>query len=411
MTASILVREPSLVRHTGIGYFPIALVARLPFAMIIVGMLTLVVSVRGSVALGGITAAATGLGTAALGPFLGAAADRWGQRRVLVGAAVANSAALVAMAFIVPSPLPDAALLVNAFLIGATAPQVSPMSRSRLVEIIGERFSADRRQKTLGATMAYESAADEIVFVFGPVLVGVLAMALNPAAPILAAAAISLAFVVAFALHPTGRTAAHGAAAGRAPQAPASELARPALVITVIGTTGVGLFFGAMLTSLTAFMADSGAPEQAGLVYGAMGLSSAILALGVALLPQRFGLSARWLVFGGIILAGTVAFASADSTPAVVLALLITGVGVGPTLVTLYHLAAHRTPAGRSATVMTMVGAGIIVGQASASALTGMLADDLGAGAAMLAPLVAAAVIVAAGAADAIVGARARAHR
>ena len=47
----------SLLRQTGAGYFPIALIARLPFAMMVVGVLTLVVAARDSIALGGATSA------------------------------------------------------------------------------------------------------------------------------------------------------------------------------------------------------------------------------------------------------------------------------------------------------------------------------------------------------------------
>ncbi|MDY0908599.1 MFS transporter [Microbacterium sp. CFBP9034] len=393
-------RPTSLVRETGFAYFPIALIARLPFAMMVVGILTLVVSARDSLALGGLTSAMTGLGTALVGPLLGAAADRFGQRRVLLIAGTANSLLLLAIAWLAFATVPDAALLVVAFLIGASMPQVAPLSRSRLVGIIGRTFSKDRRASAVGGTMAYESAADEIAFVFGPVIVGLLATTMNPAAPVIGAAVLALLFVSAFALHPTARVpaAADGAAAE---QAPARELARPALLATVVGTLGMGLFFGAMLTSLTAFMAERGAPEQAGLVYGAMGIGSAALALGVALFPARFTLAARWLVFGAILVAGTLALPFAESVAAMTVCLLIIGIGIGPTLVTQYSLAAGRSPLGRSATVMTMLGSAVVVGQSAASALTGLLAEGAGASIALLAPIAAALVVLGAGAVNA----------
>ena len=37
----------SLIQHTGWAYFPIAFIARLPFAMMVVGVLTLVASATG----------------------------------------------------------------------------------------------------------------------------------------------------------------------------------------------------------------------------------------------------------------------------------------------------------------------------------------------------------------------------
>lgn len=388
--------SPSLLRLAGAPYFVIAFVARLPFAMMVVGVLTVVVSARGSLALGGLTSAAVGIGTALIGPFLGAAADRFGQRPVLAAAAVLNAAMLAVFAAVVYSPAAESLVLLSAFAIGATAPQVSPMSRSRLVTLIDDRMPQDTRARTTSATMSYESAADEMVFVFGPFLVGVLASLIAPWAPIALAALLTLLFVGAFALHPTGRhVSASRDASGAAPSS-AAELFRPALLVVVLGITGVGLFFGAALTSLTAFMADRGAAEQAGLLYGVMGIGSAILALGVAWLPPRFSLRARWLVFGGILLAGSVLFATASTVGGVILALALLGIGVGPTLVSLYSLGASRSPLGRSATVMTMLGSGVVIGQSLAAALTGDLAENAGVGAALLMPLLASAVIVAA---------------
>jgi hypothetical protein len=72
------------------------------------------------------------------------------------------------------------------------------------------------------------------------------------------------------------------------------------------------------------------------------------------------------------------------------LALALLGIGIGPTLVTLYSLGAARSPLGRSATVMTMLGSGVVVGQAAAAAITGELAESAGTGAALFMPLVSA---------------------
>lgn len=389
--------RPSLIREAGYAYFPIALIARLPFAMMVVGILTLVVSARGSLALGGATSAMTGLGTALVGPLLGAAADRFGQRRVLLIAGAANSVMLATFAWLAFAPVPDAALLAVAFFIGASMPQVAPLSRSRLVGIIGRAYPKERRTPVVNGAMAYESAADEIVFVFGPVIVGLLATTLNPAAPVIGAAVLGLVFVTAFALHPTAAKAAASAGGVRPEQAPLGELFRARVFAPVVGALGMGLFFGAMLTSLTAFMAERGVPEQAGLVYGAMGIGSAALALGVALFPARFSLRARWLTFAAILVAGAVLLPFVGTVGAMAICLLVIGVGIGPTLVTQYSLAAAFSPRGRSATVMTMLGSAVVVGQSAASAVTGLVADTSGAATALVAPLVAAAVVLGAG--------------
>lgn len=397
--------EQSLVRAVGGTYFPLALVARMPYAMMVVGVLTLVVAGRDSLALGGLNSAMVGIGAATCGPLLGAAVDRFGQRRVLLVVGVASSAMLAAMAWVVYSPLPDAAVLAVAFLVGATAPQIAPLSRSRLVAIISACIVPGRRVRVINSTMAYESAADEIVFIVGPVVAGVLAVTIDPWAPVVAAAVLTLIFVSAFALHPSAATAR--ASSGRTPAAGSiRELARARVVVIVVGILGVGLFFGSMLTSLTAFMADHGRPEEAGLVYAAMGVGSAALALGVAVFPVGFTSAARWLVFGGLMLAGAVVLPGVSSVTGMVVALLVIGLGIGPTLVTQYGLGARRSPVGRSATVMTMLGSAVILGQSLASAVTGGVAERWGTEAALALPAAAALVVVVAGAVNARIGER-----
>lgn len=387
--------DSSLLRHAGPTYFPLAFIARLPFAMMVVGVLTLVVAERGSVTLGGLNSAAAGLGTAFAGPLLGAAVDRFGQRRVLVPVGLLNAALLGSFPLVVGSSAADTGVLALSVLIGATAPQVAPLSRTRLVAIIRRRIAPAKQEKTLSGTMAYESAADETVFIVGPFLVGLLASAIAPWVAIAGAATLTFVFVTAFALHPTGKVEP-GSQHTDEPQAAARELASAKLLTVVVGTLGVGLFFGATLTSLTGFLAADGDGDRAGLLYGVMGIGSAVLALGSAALPQRFTLTARWLVFGSLLLAAAIGFACARDETGLVVALAVLGLGIGPTLVTLYSLAAQLSPAGRSATTMTMLGSAVVVGQALASAVIGAVVDQLGVEAGLAAPAIAAALVVAA---------------
>ncbi|MBS1672344.1 MAG: MFS transporter [Actinobacteria bacterium] len=407
-SASPSAAAPSLFRQVGLSYFVIAFIARLPFAMMVVGVLTVAVAARDSLALGGLTSAAVGLGTAVCGPLLGAAADRFGQRVVLSVAAVANAAALIAFALVVYSAMPDAIVLLCAVAIGATAPQVSPMSRSRLVTLILERTPAERRARTTSSTMSYESAADETVFVFGPFLVGVLATAITPWMPLVIAAVLIVVFVGAFALHPTAaHVSVQRTADGRA-ASPLSALFRPRLLVVVAGMLGQGLFFGAMLTSLTSFMTEHGRPEEAGLLYGALGVGSAILALSVALLPARFSLPARWILFATILFGGSLTLFWVDEPIGMLIALTVMGCGIGPTLVTLFSLGAALGPADRSATVMTMMGSALVVGQAIGAVATGQVAETGGAAPALVLPVIAAAIVLLAGVVNALLARRAR---
>ncbi len=391
-----------LASRTGAAYFPLTIIARVPFAMMVVGVLTLVVAARGSVELGGITSAMVGLGVACFGPLLGSAADRFGQRPVLLLTAACNSIALGTLAWVAFSSAPIWVMLLVSFLAGASAPQTSPMSRSRLVTIIQGEYPPSRRPRAISSVLAFESAADEVVFVFGPVIVGLLATAFDAWVPIAAAAILTLVFVTAFAVHRTS-VPAKSAAERAATLGPVAQLRRPSLLVTVAGIFSLGLFFGAMLTSLTAFLQDRGAAEQAGLLYGVMGVGSAVLAIAAAWFSPRFTLRYRWLLFGAALAIGTVILQTVSDVPGMLLSLAVMGLGIGPLLVTLYSFGAARTPEGRSATVMTMLGSGVIVGQSLASAITGIIAGQFGAEAALTLPLAAAVLVLLAGIANFVI--------
>ena len=131
MAVQTTAHDRSLISYTGGWYFPIAFLARLPFAMMVVGVLTLVVAARGSVALGGLTSAAVGVGTVIAGPLVGNAVDRLGQRRILVPLGLANGALLALFPLVVYSGAAEGMLLLAALSIGLTAPQSAAMSRTR----------------------------------------------------------------------------------------------------------------------------------------------------------------------------------------------------------------------------------------------------------------------------------------
>jgi MFS family permease len=133
-----------------------------------------------------------------------------------------------------------------------------------------------------------------------------------------------------------------------------------------------------------------------------MGVGSAILALGVAFLPARFTLPGRWLLFAAVLFAGSLILPSVHDVTAMLIALAVMGCGIGPTLVTQFSLGAAFGPADRSATVMTMLGSSLVVGQAIGAVVTGQIADGAGAQTALLLPVIAAGLVLAAGVVNAL---------
>lgn len=389
-----------LLRLFGWTYIPISVIAKLPFAMSVVAVLTAVAATRESYTLAGSTAALVGLGTAISGPLIGAAADRWGQRIVLIVTALANAGALFGLAVALRSEVATPVVLAAGVLIGLTSPQATSMIRTRWLYAIRATLAGAEARKVTSKVLSYESMTDELVFVFGPVIVGVIAVALGVVVPLDFAAALTGLGVLAFAVHPSVRfTTGHARQPAAAPEAPAAsqqdpasqpatqpaptprrpapvrEIYRLVVIVPVLGMTSIGVFFGGSLTSLSNFMGSFGQADAAGIYYGIMGVGSAVLALSVVLLPERFTFTARWIVFGGISLTGSLIMHTVSRPIDVVLPLVIMGCGIGPALVTLYSIASEVAPYGRTTTVMAMMSTGVVVGQSGSSALTGVIID------------------------------------
>lgn len=367
----------SLADISGGLFFPIAFLGRLPLAMTVVGVLTLVATVRDSYSLAGLTSGVVGLGSAALGPFVGASADKWGQRLVMSVCAVVNTAFLLVIVWLTYRGNGVPALLIAAFLTGASAPQVGPLARARWLALIPKYLPGHRAAKPLSAAMSYESMADELVFVLGPVLVGVLASAISPGTPVIVAAAIVFVFVGWMALHRTAAEA-HAESHRAASSAASGSLLTIRVLLAPFGMAAIGLFFGSTLTALTAFMGSFGQEPKTGILYGAMGVGSAIFALAIAGLPERFELRTRWVSAAALPFIASLIYPWIGSIGVMVPLLLLAGIGIGPSLVTLFSIGSRVAPAGKSTTVMTMLSTGVVIGQAVASTATGWVVQTAG---------------------------------
>nr|WP_307083584.1 MFS transporter [Arthrobacter agilis] len=381
----------------GTSFLVLGLFARLPLAMLTVGALTLVTTASDSYAAGGFAAGAVGVGSALGAPLLGVLADRRGQRIVLLVSAVLNTLAIAVLLVVTLTSARFtggalALVLAAAFATGFTCPQIGPLARVRWMAMTRGRRS------DLDTALSYEGTADELTFVLGPALVGLLAGLIAAWLPLALAAALTITLVSAFAVHRT-------VAFSDAPPAPAADEAAPGeeaparyraslVLLPVAGMIAMGTFFGSTQTFLTAFTGHFGSPESSGLLYAVMGLSSALAALSVAYWPQRFGHTTRWVASAAAMAAAAAALALPDSIAAMVVVLLVLGIFVGPTMVTIFSIGSEVAPAHRLGTVMTLLASGIVAGTAIGSALAGTLAESSGPAAAAAVPASAAGVLL-----------------
>ncbi|MBM7768155.1 MFS family permease [Glutamicibacter nicotianae] len=339
--------------------------------------MTLVTATTGSYAMGGLAAAMVGLGSAVGGPSIGYLADRVGQRPVLTTVAVIHTILLVALTLFGNSgPDMSAALLTMLCLAtGATGPQVGPMSRVRWISITRQQ---KKNHKVLSAALSLESMFDELGFVFGPVAVGLLASLVDPVLPLYLAALLTLVLVPVFASHRTGHAVKPVKNTEHAPKVSISGAQVASIGALILGMVALGTVFGSSAAGTLAFAGAQGDSNSGGLLYGAMGFSSAIAAVSVAAWPQSFKQINRWILCGAALTVLSFGMHVAGNVPLMLLALFIAGFAVGPVIVTVMTLGGEVAPPQRLSTVMTMLSAGIVVGTAIGNGLAGVSAETLG---------------------------------
>lgn len=366
-----------LYRQAGPAFFPIGVLARLPFAMLTLGISSYVALVRDSYTQGGLAAGSYALGAAVGAALAGACADRYGQRRVIAPLVVANSVLIAAVLFVAQGALP--LLLVVSVLCGLTIPPVGPFSRVRWAALVRTGVPPAVRDRVQGAAFGYETLADEMTFVFGPAIVGLLART-GADAPLLACTAITLVFGLMFARHRTAAAAAtdpgSATAAEPAPMRAFLRTDRTTLLATMLL---VGTLLGALMNSVVAFAGEHGSLSDAGLIYAGFGIGSGAASLAVGWMRGRAGPHPLMLTAALWAVAVCAALPWIQDGRLLAGALTLLGVGIGPIIVTVYELAAAHTPTGRLTLHMTMLSSALIAGTALGAPMAGALAESSGA--------------------------------
>ncbi|MFI6088685.1 MFS transporter [Streptomyces sp. NPDC051218] len=385
-----------VIGHTGALLPVISFLGRLPVAMIQFGSVLLVTETSGSLATGGVVACALALGQVTMGPLVGRLADRRGQRSVVLAFSLLNAVAIAVYTLGALLDLPTPVLVALAVLAGASIPGIGPLARARAVPLV-RRAGGDSRQ--VNTVLSLESTMDELSFVLGPAFVGLAAVAGHPAYAFGAAALLVAVCGSGFALHPTGRTVRATQEAphvtGEAPRARGDRgrqrLPR-AVVVVRVGLVFVGVLLGACGAGITALTEELGQPGQAGLVYAAMGVMSAVVGLSMAALPERFGLYARWRVATAAAALLSLPLVWTDSMTGLYLVVTVFGAIFAPNLITGFALTERSCPPQRLAEGMTFAASAFVGGQAVTLAVAGRLAESYGPGAAFALGSAAAAV-------------------
>lgn len=359
----------------------IAAGARVPYSMIPLGTVAAVSQSTGSIALGGMATAAIALSSTIAAPLLGRLSDIIGTPRLLAIFSPLSAASLAFLLTATVQAYDDWKLSLAAALTGATMIPVGALTRARWVSLRPD-------PRTLATAFSYETMVDELMFVIGPIFVGLTGI-LAYWMP-LALALFFVCFAVgAFTFESfssatttlphlsSGRTSDRSKHGGAEAQAGARP---PILVILwrvapLIGVMiAMGLIFGTVQTGITERAIAAGTPQQAGLWYGLMGIGSAIVSIFIILIPEKISAATRIFVASALLIITTHSASHIDSLASTGALLFALGFGMGSNLVTSFATAEKLAPPGGIAVAMTAMPAAITIGVSAGSVIGGQAA-------------------------------------
>jgi predicted MFS family arabinose efflux permease len=348
--------------------FATSILARLPLAMLSIGLLVHAQHLTGSFAAAG---AVTGVYAIALGvggPVLGQLVDRRGQTSVLLATASVAAALLVAIA-VQPVGASLVVLIALAAGIGLAEPPVGACLRTQLPALLPDR-------STVRAAYALEASVLELTYIFGPPLALCIGALWSTGAALAAGGVVLLLATTAFAAQPASRSW-RPAPAQRRPRG--GSLRAPAMRTLVIVLIAVGVLLGADEVAVVAAAKALGSTTAAAPLLAIWGVGS----FAGGLLAGRLGGGARSAAGLALVLAALTAghlalIPAAGSVVALGGVLLLAGATIAPTEATIYAMVEHATPAATMTEAFAWLATAMAVGGAVGAASTGLLVDRAG---------------------------------
>ncbi|MFJ2745554.1 MFS transporter [Streptomyces sp. NPDC087440] len=351
--------------------FGSALLGRLAYGVLPLPLVLTVKNATGSYAAAGVLMSVYGACSVLLSPYRAGLVDRFGPRRALLPLAAVFATFLVTLALVCwtpGAPVPLIGLLVA--LVGVSCPPLGPTMR-----VLWGRLVPDRA--LLQRAYSLDGVVEELLFVTGPLIVGIPAVYARPATGILAAAALVVVGTTAMVTSPVAAKAEH---AGKGSQGPKGGRV-PGLALPAAVAAATGLSLGGVGLLGIAFTEAHGHPEAVSWVEAALAVGSAVGGLAYGAVNWRSGNRPRLLAIASLLGCALAAAGLAPGVYVLVPAVAVVGLFIAPAITTAYLIADEaagpHSRARAGAWVNTALNAGSSVGAAAVGVLVGHLPPAL----------------------------------
>jgi MFS family permease len=351
-----------------------SVIARLPVAMLGIGLLVHAEHLTGSLAAGGAVAAAYAIATGVGGPLLGRLVDRRGQTAVLVLSAMA-AGGLLGVVALLPSDAPLGTVVALATAVGLATPPLGACARALVPSLVDD-------PQTVRVAYTIDATAVEFTWVFGPPLALGLGAVASTGVALAAAGTVLLAGTLVFASLPASRRWRPSASTTR----PAGgSLRAPGMRTLVLVLAATGVVFGAAEVGVTAAadaLASTAAAGPLLAVWGAGSLVGGVLATRLG--GGTDSASGLLLVLVALASGHLALAAAAGSVAALALTLFAAGTAIAPAYASVYTIVERVAPAGTVTEAFAWLSTAVATGTAAGAAVAGMLADGAGPAAAFV---------------------------
>ena len=342
-------------------------VARLPQAMIGIGIITMLVQQTGVYWLAGSVAGTFTLANALIAPQVSKLVDQWGQSRVLPSVTAFSISMLLALIISVYLSAPTVLLFILAALAG-TMPSMSAMIRARWTQLF-------RDKPQLRTAFSLDTVLTELAFIIGPPLAIGLSVSFFAEAGPLVAVLLLVVGVTAFLMQ---RQTEPKVVVGIR-RSTSSTLLIPGVRTIVLALLAMGVIGGSIDVAVVAFANAQDWPASASFILAAYALGSMIAGLTFGAL--RVSLSIEKQFFVGVLVTAVTAVLPIFSPDVYILSgmLFVAGVSFAPTMVVVMSLGTIIVPPSRITEGLTWMTTGISIGVALGGVISGLVIDVYGA--------------------------------